>query len=153
MKRASTCALGLIITLAVPAFARAHCGGNDAGVTAHDPFGSCETDAGDVRCAADAIDATVVKVSTPGSGYGVQVCNEGSDVPVWGRAGVWTDGSKLVVGIDGDKDTAPTNGWTRADAGTDGCIRVRRGDSNGSYFTAGGGTSSTNGGVDQRVCA
>lgn len=152
VRRSIACMLVVLGSLLIPTVSTAHCGNNDAGSNAHDPFGSCETNQGDVRCGADATDATVAKLSTAGSGYGAQACNDTGDVPVWGRAGVWTDGSSIVVGVDADKDTAPSNGWTRLDAGTAGCAHLRRGDSNGSYYTAGGGTTSTNGGLDERHC-
>lgn len=120
-----------------------HCGTN-SNATAHDPFGSCENAGGDVSCGAGT-DAQVATISTASSGTGVQACNDDGPIPPYGRASVRVDSSNnVIVGVDGDKDNPGSNGWSRLDVrpGASSCkAQLRRGSSNGTYYTSGGGTS------------
>lgn len=142
----------ILTVLGVSSSASAHCG-TDGGTRAHDPFGSCETSNGDVKCSRDATSVgELFSVMVAPSGAGAQICNEGSAIPVTGRASVYADEDGVMVGVDGDKDMAPSNGWSRVDVGADGCVRARRGSGNGSYYTASGGTSDPDA-ANERVCA
>ena len=154
MRRPSVWLVAVIVSLVplVGTMASAHCG-DDAGEKAHDPYGSCETANGNLRCGDqhDEIGGIIIS-SAPSSGSGLQVCNDAEDVPVWGRVTVHSGSDGVMVGADSDKDTQGANGWVRVDVGMDGCVRARSGSGNGSYYTSSGGTSNPDQ-ADQTACA
>lgn len=131
-----------------------HCysGTATAARTAHDPFGSCETSSGQVKCSR----TNATEVGTGGGatsiGYlivdpskGAQVCSEdGQAFPISGRITAYKhSGNKVTVAADGgdlkNGDKGGASGWDRVDADADSRKVCAYRGAGGTYWAAGGG--------------
>lgn len=132
-----------------------HCysGTATASRTAHDPFGSCETADGKVKCGRTGS----TEIGTGGSGQtslgylivdqnkGAQVCSEDAQgFPISGRITAYKhSGNKVTLAADGgdskNGDKGGASGWDRVDVDADNRKVCAWRGSGGTYWAAGGG--------------
>jgi hypothetical protein len=121
--------------------------------TGTDPFGSCETTSGQVRCQNNDTSTEIGAEGAASLGYlivddskGAQLCSEDSqDMPIAGRITVYKhSGNKLTVGVDGgdSKNSGGASAWDRVDVDADNqSVCVARG-AQGTYWQKNGNHSS-----------
>lgn len=114
--------------------------------TADDPFGSCETKDGAVKCGSGT-DVGGLFTLIVDANKGAQACAaDGHSFPLAGRVGAYKDGSNnATIFIDGGdkKNPQQAGGWQRYDVRPSGQVCARRG-SGGTYWTgARGGLGSS----------
>lgn len=126
--------------------------------TGNDPFGSCETQTGQVRCGKDG----ATEIGTGGSGQtslgyieadpskGVQLCSEDAQgLPISGRITAYKhSGNKVTVAADGgDTKNAQfggASGWDRVDVDADNKKVCAARGAGGTYWQKNGGHSPVN---------
>lgn len=122
--------------------------------TAHDPYGSCETKEGQVKCGK----TNATKIGPLGylivdANKGAQVCSEDADTtPISGRITVYKhSNNKVTVAADGGdkKNSGGAAAWDRVDVDpNNGKVCVWRGGT-GTYWTSSGGTSTADAPTNQ----
>lgn len=121
--------------------------------TAHDPFGSCETSQGNVKCGRTG----ATEIGQGGSGQtslgyviadpnkGVQLCSEDAQgLPISGRITAYKhSGNKVTVAADGGdaKNSGGASAWDRVDVDADNQKVCAARGASGTYWTSGGGHS------------
>jgi hypothetical protein len=131
------------------------CGPNNTdpnGRTKADPFGSCETSSGTVRCGstgATDVGGVFTLIVKQSGGTGVQGCSGPNDaLPIGGRVSVLVDANNNVaIGVDGsdNENSGGASAWQRYDVRpNDQAVCARRGSAGTWWDGNNGGRGTSN---------
>lgn len=150
MKKSSLIVAAFALATIAGGFASAQaatCGPNNTdpvGRTKADPFGSCETTSGSVKCGAGQdVGGVFTLIVLNTANKGVQGCSGPADLlPIGGRVSVLVDGNNNVaIGIDGSdsENSGGASAWQRYDVRPgEGAVCARRA-SGGTWWTGASG--------------